>query len=138
METNTMIDQLTDAIPSFFKRPRVKTEIIPVATGIPFGVERVLNSKVGIGGAYGTWGESYDNISLMDLVSIRMGNPLPEAEKMNLSELGFISRHHVQALTKEEHLELELEVGSRLLREAAIANQWKIEDVEAVLIGISK
>jgi 3-oxoacyl-[acyl-carrier-protein] synthase III len=40
-------------------------------------------------------------------------------------------------LTDAEHLELELEVGSRLLREAALANGWKPEEVQAVLIGMS-
>ena len=137
MDTNKVLEQLTGAIPSFFKRPQVQNETIPVAGGIPFGVERVSNPEVGIGGAYGTWGDSYDNISLTDLVSFRMGSPLSEADKMNLSELGFVSRHHIQDLTDEEHLELELEVGSRLLREAAIANGWNIIDVEAVLIGMS-
>ena len=137
MDTNKVLEQLTGAIPSFFKRPQVQNETIPIAGGIPFGVERVSNPEVGIGGAYGTWGDSYDNITLTDLVSFRMGSPLQEADKMNLSELGFVSRHHIQDLTDEEHLELELEVGSRLLREAAIANGWNINDVEAVLIGMS-
>lgn len=137
MDTNKVLEQLAGAIPSFFKRPQVQNETIPIAGGIPFGVERVSNPEVGIGGAYGTWGDSYDNITLTDLVSFRMGSPLQEADKMNLSELGFVSRHHIQDLTDEEHLELELEVGSRLLREAAIANGWNINDVEAVLIGMS-
>ncbi len=137
MDTNKVVEQLAGAIPSFFKRPQVKQEIIPVAGGVPFGVERVSNSKVGIGGAYGTWGESYDNLTLPEFVAHRMGSPLKEEDKMNLSELGFVSRHHIQDLTDAEHLELELEVGSRLLREAALANGWKPSDVEAVLIGMS-
>lgn len=137
MNTNTVLDHLSGAIPSFFKRPLVKYEIIPVAGGIPFGVERVSNQKVGIGGAYGTWGESYDNERLPELVTARMGRALEDAEKMNLSELGFVNRHHIQDLTNAEHLELELEVGSRLLREAALANNWEPSDVQAVLIGMS-
>jgi 3-oxoacyl-[acyl-carrier-protein] synthase III len=56
---------------------------------------------------------------------------------MNLSELGFVSRHHIRDLSDAEHLELELEVGARLLREAALATGWKPKDVEAVLIGMS-
>lgn len=137
MDTNKVLEQLTEAIPSFFKRPQVQNETIPVAGGIPFGVERVSNPEVGIGGAYGTWGKSYDNLSLSDLVSYRIGSPLNDEDKMNLSELGFVNRHHILDLTDEEHLELELEVGSRLLREAALANGWKPEDVQAVLIGMS-
>ena len=137
MDKNTMLEQLAGAIPSFFKRPQVHQEIIPVAGGIPFGVERISNPEVGIGGAYGTWGDSYDNLTLPELVAYRMGSPLNDADKMNLSELGFISRHHIKDLSAAEHLELELEVGSRLLREAALANGWTPGEVQAVLIGMS-
>ena len=137
MDKNTLLEQLTGAIPSFFKRPHVQHEIIPIAGGIPFGVERVSNPEVGIGGAYGTWGESYDNQTLSELVARRIGYPLSDEDKMNLSELGFVSRHHIQDLSDAEHLALELEVGSRLLREAALANGLKPGDVEAVLIGMS-
>jgi 3-oxoacyl-[acyl-carrier-protein] synthase III len=137
MDTSKVLDQLTGAIPSFFKRPHVQKEIIPVAGGIPFGVERISNSRVGIGGAYGTWGDSYDNQTLPDLVAQRMGAPLNDEDKMSLADLGFVSRHHIQDLGKAEHLELELEVGSRLLHEAALANGWEPGDVEAVLIGMS-
>ena len=114
-----------------------KQETIPVAGGVPFGVERVSNPEIGIGGAYGTWGDSYDNFTLPEFVSRRMGSTLIDADKMNLSELGFVNRHHIQDLTDEEHLELEVEVGSRLLREAALANDWNPKDVQAVLIGMS-
>ncbi len=137
METNSILEQLNKALPSFFQRPQVHMDTIPVAGGVPFGVERVSNTTVGIGGAYGTWGECYDNQTLPDLVSTRMGTPLKDEDVMNLSELGFVSRHHIQDLSDAEHLELELEVGSRLLREAALANGWKPEEVEAVLIGMS-
>jgi 3-oxoacyl-[acyl-carrier-protein] synthase III len=137
MDKNTVLEQLSEAIPSFFKRPQVHQDVIPVAGGVPFGVERVWNSAVGIGGAYGTWGECYDNLTLPDLVAKRMGVPLREEDKMNLSELGFVSRHHIQDLSDAEHLELELEVGSRLLQEAALANDWKVDEVQAVLIGMS-
>ena len=132
-----MLEQLAGAIPSFFKRPQVQKEIIPVASGIPFGLERISNPEVGIGGAYGTWGDSYDNLTLPDLVAYRMGSPLSDADKMNLSELGFVFRHHIKDLSDAEHLELELEVGSRLLREAALANGWEPSEVQAVLIGMS-
>lgn len=137
MDTNNMVSQLAGAIPSFFKRPQVQKEIISVSSGIPLGIERVYNSKIGIGGAYGAWGKSYDNASLPALVAIRMGSPLSADDRMNLSELGFVSRHHIQNLTGAEHLELELEVGSKLLRAAARANQWKSDEVQAVLIGMS-
>jgi 3-oxoacyl-[acyl-carrier-protein] synthase III len=137
MDKNTVLDHLAGAIPSFFKRPHVKQETIPVAGGIPFGVERVSNPQLGIGGAYGTWGDSYDNQTLPELVAYRMGMPMTETDMMNLSDLGFVSRHHIKDLSDAEHLELELEVGSRLLREAAFATGWEPADVQAVLIGMS-
>jgi len=111
MDANTALEHLNGIIPSFFKRPQVQKEIIPVAGGIPFGIERVSNPEVGIGGAYGTWGDSYDNTSLLALVAKRLGKWLDEPDKMNLSELGFVNRHHVQGLSEAEHIELELEVG---------------------------
>lgn len=137
MDTSKAFEQLSGVIPSFFKRPQVKNEMIPVAGGIPFGVERVSNPEIGIGGAYGTWGDSYDNQTLPDLVAFRMGSPLSVADTMNLSELGFVSRHHIRDLTDEEHQELEFEVGVRLLQEAARANGWAPAEVQAVLIGMS-
>ncbi len=136
MEKN-VLDHLADAIPSFFKRPAVKQETIQVGDGIPFGVERVSNPQLGIGGAYGTWGDSYDNHTLSELVSYRMGTPVSEKEMMNLSELGFVSRHHVKDLSDAEHLELEIQVGARLLGEAARATGWEPSEVQAVLIGMS-
>ncbi len=137
MDKDTVLDHLAGAIPSFFKRPQVQYETLPVAGGIPFGVERVSNAQVGIGGAYGTWGDSYDNQTLPELVADRMGIPLSDEDRMNLSELGFVSRHHIPDLSEAEHLELELAVGSRLLREAALANGWGPDEVQAVLIGMS-
>lgn len=137
MDTNKVLEQLSDAIPSFFRRPKVQKDMIPVANGIPFGVERVYNDKVGIGGAYGAWGNSYDNTTLPELVSTRVGSPLADGDKMNLSELGFLSRHHTQDLSAKDHLKLELEVGTKLLKEAIQANQWQPEEVAAVLIGMT-
>lgn len=136
MEKN-VIDHLADVIPSFFGRPAVKQETIPVGEGIPFGVERVSHPALGIGGAYGTWGDSYDNHTLPELVAYRIGSPMSENEMMNLSELGFVSRHHIKDLSDAEHLELEIEVGARLLREAALATGWEPAEVQAVLIGMS-
>ncbi len=120
---------------SFFDRPNVVKEIIPVAGGIPFGFESVTNSAVGVGGVYGSWGESYDNTHMPDLVAQRSGEILKDSEAINLAELGFLSRHHTPNLSDAEHTELELTIGARLLREAALANGWQPEDVQAVLIG---
>jgi 3-oxoacyl-[acyl-carrier-protein] synthase III len=123
---------------SFFDRPNVEKEVINVGQGIPFGLERVSNPAVGIGGVYGTWGESYDNESLPSFLEQRLGHPLPPNEKLNLSELGFRNRHHVPLnLTRQEHTQLEIEVGTRFLREAIKACNWQPSEVEAVLIGMS-
>ncbi|HEX5808486.1 MAG TPA: 3-oxoacyl-[acyl-carrier-protein] synthase III C-terminal domain-containing protein [Anaerolineales bacterium] len=96
------------------------------------------NRSVGIGGVYGTWGDSYDNDTLPIFLEQRLGRPLLSTEKLNLSELGFRNRHHVPLnLTRDEHTRLEVEIGTRFLREAINACQWQPSEVEAVLLGIS-
>jgi 3-oxoacyl-[acyl-carrier-protein] synthase III len=133
---NEMIGENTTV--SFFDRPNVETDVIPVGQDIPFGIERVTNPSVGIGGVYGTWGASYDNESLPGFLEQRLGRPLSPNEKLNLSELGFRNRHHVPLdLTHEQHNELEIEVGRRFLTEAMKACNWQPSEVEAVLIGMS-
>lgn len=123
---------------SFYDRPGVEKGIISVAGGIPFGMERVLNSSVGIGGVYGTWGDSYDNETLPVFLEQRLGHPLPANERLNLSELGFLSRQHIPLdLTREEHTQLEVEIGTKFLVEAIKACNWQASEVEAVLIGMS-
>lgn len=122
---------------SFFERPNVKKEIIQIGNGTPFGFERVTNSALGIGGAFGTWGEDYDNTRVRELVSYRLGELLKDEDAMNLSELGFLSRHHILDMSDADHLELELQVGTRILQEAILANGWQPADVQAVLIGMS-
>jgi 3-oxoacyl-[acyl-carrier-protein] synthase III len=123
--------------PSFFDREGVTIRQIEIGEGIPMGIQSVTNPDLGIGGAYGAWGESYDNENLPGFVSRRLGEPLAGDEIMNLGELGFLSRHHTPELTDREHLELELEVGATMLRQAALANGWEPGEVEGVLIGMS-
>jgi 3-oxoacyl-[acyl-carrier-protein] synthase III len=123
---------------SFFDRPNVEKGVIQVGQGIPFGIERVSNPSVGIGGVYGTWGDSYDNETLPSFLEQRLGRPLSPNEKLNLSELGFRNRHHLPlSLTRDEHRQLEVEIGSRFLKEAIRACNWQPSEVEAVLIGMS-
>ena len=122
---------------SFFNQPSVEKGIIGVAGGIPFGVLRVSNARVGIGGGYGTWGESYDNLTLPNLLEARLGKPLPPEERLNLAELGFVSRHHISLLSHEQNTQVEVEVGARFLREAMRACGWEAEEVEGLLIGMS-
>ena len=128
----------TPANASFYDRPGIEKGIIPVGGGIPFGMERVSNPSVGIGGVYGTWGDSYDNNTLPQFLEQRLGHPLPSTERLNLSELGFLNRQHLPlTLTREEHTQLEVEVGKRFLVEAMKACNWNPSEVEAVLIGMS-
>lgn len=123
---------------SFYDRPAVEKETLPIGGGIPFGIERVSNPLVEIGGVYGTWGESYDNNKIGEFVEERLGQPLPANEKLNLSELGFVNRQHIPlSLTSQEHADLELEVGKRILTGAIEANNWKPSEVDAVMIGMS-
>jgi len=117
----------------FFEQPQVQVVEIPVGSGVPLGIEIVSNSALGIGGAYGAWGEGYDN----DVIAERLGTPLDASQKLNLSPLGFDVRHHIAELSEEEHLQVEVEVGARFLRAAAAACGWAPEEVEGVLIGMS-
>ena len=121
----------------FYERPRVKVETIPIGSGVRIGIESVTHPKIGIGGAYGSWGDSYSNEALPELVEDRAGAPLQKEEHLNLSELGFLYRQHLAHLTEEEHFNLEIQVGARFLREAARASGWEPSDVQAVLIGSS-
>lgn len=124
-------------IPSFYELPAVQLEIIPIGPGIPLGTQVISNRALGLGGVYGAWGNSYDNVGLTKFLEERMGSPMPENEKLDLAPLGFYYRHHLPELTPEEHLELEIEVGARLLQRAAQACGWQTQEVEAVLIGMS-
>ena len=122
---------------SFFDRPDVKMETIPVGPGVPLGIEQARNPQVGIGGAYGTWGQPCDNAALPEAIELALGMPLAEGERLNLSELGFLRRHHVPILTTQEHIDLEVAVGARFLKAAAQASGWEPSEVDAVLIGIT-
>jgi 3-oxoacyl-[acyl-carrier-protein] synthase III len=121
----------------FYDRPTVKVEKIPVGQGVKLGIETVTNLDIGIGGAYGTWGDSISNEDLPQLIKERTGEPLRDEEKMSLSELGFDYRQHIPRLSPQEHLEVEVQVGKRFLTEAAHANGWETSEIQAVLIGSS-
>ena len=66
-----------------------------------------------------------------------MGAPVAQEDLMALDNLGFVNRHRTPELTDDEHIELELEVGSRLLQKAAAANGWDPSEVDGVLLGMS-
>jgi 3-oxoacyl-[acyl-carrier-protein] synthase III len=121
----------------FYQRPGVQNDIIPAGEGVPFGMEIVTHPNLGIGGAYGAWGNTYDNETLPSFIEKRMGAPLKDEDRLQLSTLGFDVRHHIGDLSEEEHLQVEVEVGARFLRAAADANGWDPSEVDAVLIGMS-
>jgi 3-oxoacyl-[acyl-carrier-protein] synthase III len=123
---------------AFYDRPGVEKGMIQVGEGIPYGIECVVNPSIGIGGVYGAWGKSYDNDSLPAFIEERLGHPIPENERLNLSELGFLNRHHTPLnLTQQEHAQVELEIGTKFLSEAIKACNWSPAEVDAVLIGMS-
>jgi 3-oxoacyl-[acyl-carrier-protein] synthase III len=122
---------------SFFEKEDVKISQISIAGGIPLGLKSVSNKELGISGVYGAWGASYDNASLPAFLKTRLGSELADNEIMNLDELGFLSRHHIPDLADDDQLELELEVGTRLLREGARENGWDPSEVQGVMIGMS-
>jgi len=127
--------QTTEAGTSFYDRPQVHIERIPIGQGIPLGIERVSNPEIGIGGAYGTWGKDYDNEALPRLLEYRSGEPFSGEERLNLSELGFVHRHHLPNLSEEEDIEVEVKVGARFLCEAARACGWEPSEVQGVVVG---
>ena len=133
------VEPTTAATPaqSFFERPGVQQATLPIGPGIPLGLESISSPELGIGGVYGSWGTSYDNQALRGFIERRLGESMKDEEMMNLAELGFVRRHHLPDLSEAEHLELELEVGARLLREAARVNGWGPSEVQGVLIGMS-
>jgi len=126
------------AFTAFFDRVGIQKGVIHVGEGVPFGYEAVSNPVLGIGGVYGTWGQCFDNESLPSFIEERLGRPLPDEEKLNLSELGFRHRHHIPLnLTAGEHSALEVEIGAKFLTEAIKACNWEPSEVEGVLIGMS-
>jgi 3-oxoacyl-[acyl-carrier-protein] synthase III len=122
---------------SFYERPQVQVDCIPVGEGVQIGIEKVTNPAVGIGGAYGTWGESVDNEGLPHMLERMLGEALVNGEKFNLAELGFLHRQFTPTLSTEDNIELEVQVGKRFLTEAAHACGWDTGEVDAVLVGSS-
>ncbi len=121
----------------FYSQPGVETDVLPIGPGIPIGIARVYHSQIGLGGAYGAWGDVYDNQRLRAYVEHRLGAPLSEEDAMELGSLGFVYRHHLPDLSDEEHIELELEVGKRFLEAAINACGWQPQEIAGVLLGVS-
>jgi 3-oxoacyl-[acyl-carrier-protein] synthase III len=135
MTENQKAEISSEEVLPFFDQPEVQLVHIPVGPGVPLGIKQMTNADIRIGGAYGTWGEDYDNTNLTELVEQRLGRSIGEEDKMDLASLGFIHRHHLQHMTPQENIELEIAIGARLLREAAFACGWEPEEVDGVLIG---
>ncbi len=110
--------------------------MIAVGPGVPLGIEHVTNASLGLGGAYGTWGECLDNSALPGIVEHILGHPL-DSGPLNVGDFGFFYRHHVPDLSHAEHEEVELQAGTRFIIEACHAAGWEPGEVDAVLIGIT-
>jgi 3-oxoacyl-[acyl-carrier-protein] synthase III len=121
---------------SFFERPGVNVETLDVGPGVHLGIESVTNSALGLGGAYGAWGDPCDNSSLPSTVEHILGHSL-ESGPLNVGDFGFMYRHHLPTLTPGEHEELEVQVGTRFITEASHAAGWEPGEVDAVLIGVT-
>jgi len=132
-----MSEEVKPQTNSFYERPNVKLDTIQVSGGILFGIEQVSNKDLGIAGAYGAWGKNYNNANLPEFVESRMGHALGVNDQLELGDLGFENRHHVPILTQEENHQLEVEVGARMIREAAQSNGWQTSEVEGLLVGNS-
>jgi 3-oxoacyl-[acyl-carrier-protein] synthase III len=132
-----MSEEINTEANSFYERPNVRLDTIHIADGIPFGIEQVSNEELGIAGAYGSWGESFNNSQLPEFVASRMERTLGENEQLELGDLGFTSRQHVPIMTQEESHQLEVEVGARLIKNAAQSNGWNPSEVEGLLVGTS-
>lgn len=111
-------------------------EILPFGEGVPFYIESIRNPELGVGGAYGAWGEAVDNASLIDFLAERGKVIPPEKVVANLSELGFDSRY-LSLSPPGVRLDLELDVGERFCRAAAEACGWKTTEVDALLLGLT-
>lgn len=127
----------TPVASSFYERPNVEKSVIPVGSGVPLGLEGVYNPRLGIGGAYGSWGQSYSNASLPSFLAERNGSSFETDDILNLSELGFNFRQHVPRMNDADNMQLELEVGARLLRKTLDVCGWKASEVEGVLVGMT-
>lgn len=121
----------------FYNQPEVHVERIPIGPGIPIGIQKVFSSVLGIGGAYGTWGFCYDNVTLSGLIEQVLGERVDTSGILHLSELGFVHRHHIPILSKQENVDLEVEVGARFLQEAATACGWEPGEVDGLLVGLT-
>jgi 3-oxoacyl-[acyl-carrier-protein] synthase III len=130
-------EQILTAPAPFYQQPGVEVDTIPGRVVVPIGIETVYDQDLGIGGAYGAWGDNYDNQKLQNLIEKRMGEPLTDEYKMNLGELGFTGRHHTPILEPEEDLAVEEQAGTRFLQRAMQACGWDPSEVEGVLIGLS-
>ena len=121
----------------FYEQAQVQVTQIGPGNGVQLGIEMVQNPSVGIGGAYGTWGKTYDNEQLPSLIEQLTGEPLAEQAMMNLDELGFLYRQHLMELPPHEQVELEIEVGVRFVQAAARACGWLTSEVEGLILGMT-
>ncbi|HWS24741.1 MAG TPA: 3-oxoacyl-[acyl-carrier-protein] synthase III C-terminal domain-containing protein [Anaerolineales bacterium] len=122
---------------SFFEREHVELSFLESNKAIPFGIEKIHNTGIGIGGAYCAWGKDVKNNDLPDFMSERLNSSFLAEETMNLDELGFLSRHQTPRMSQAEYREVEIEVGTKLVKGALEANSWDPKEVDGLFVGSS-
>jgi len=122
---------------SFFEREHVELSFLESNKEIPFGIEKIHNDGIGIGGAYCAWGKDVKNNDLPEFISERLNSSFSAEEAMNLDELGFLSRHQTPRMSQSEYREVEIEVGTRLVKGALEANSWDPKEVDGLFVGSS-
>lgn len=122
---------------SFFERDNVELSALEANNEVPFGIEKIRNDHVGIGGAYCAWGKDVKNEDIPEFMTERLHESFSAEETMNLNELGFLSRHQTPRMSPETYREVEIEVGTKLVRGALEANGWEANEVEGLFIGSS-
>lgn len=122
---------------SFYERDNVELSFLESNKSVPFGIEKVRNNNIGIGGAYCAWGNDVKNKDLPGFMSERLNYAFDSDETMNLEELGFLCRHQTPRMSSAEYREVEIEVGTRLVKGALEANCWEAEEVDGIFVGSS-
>ena len=104
---------------SFFDRPTVLKEEIPVGKGVPVGFEEVYHSEIQIGGVYGTWGEGYDNEALVGHIN----RWLDEQERAGVSAMPRLLSDEEREQIYAQYFREDLERTEELLR--MDLSRWK-------------
>src|SRR5260370_34804336 len=82
-------------------------------------------------------GESVKKKRLPLFLKEGVGRRLGPEQRLSLADLGFTNRHHIAKLSPQDDIAVEVQIGARLLKEAARVCGWEPSEEEGVLIGMS-